>query len=82
MPGGRHGVLLTAISVRNGLSIGWGIEGGTAEGKVGGGYHKTVSTYSTISPPPSPTQRNGPRKLDSALSEIFLRFQATNLTLA
>ena len=26
--------------------------------------------------------RNGPRKLDSALSEIFLRFQATNLTLA
>ena len=27
-------------------------------------------------------QRNGPRKLDSALSEIFLRFQATNLTLA
>ena len=26
--------------------------------------------------------RNGPRKLDSALSEIFLRFQAANLTLA
>ena len=26
--------------------------------------------------------RNGPRKLDSALSEIFLRFQASNLTLA
>ena len=26
--------------------------------------------------------RNGPRKLDSALSEIFLRFQVTNLTLA
>jgi hypothetical protein len=26
--------------------------------------------------------RNGPRKLDSALSEIFLGFQAANLTLA
>ena len=32
---------------------------------------------------PTPiSYRNGPRKLDSALSEIFLRFQATNLTLA
>ena len=27
-------------------------------------------------------KRNGPQKLDSALSEIFLGFQATNLTLA
>ena len=33
-------------------------------------------------PDPRNTNRNGPRKLDSALSEIFLRFQATNLTLA